>query len=234
MSGYWETIFITKVNSFQESFLKGLIETLKKSGCEYYKEQGKNKKVSGFTSLGIPGEILYGEPLDEVIKKISFYNGGGLQLWLNDLEFFVYFELKKVNREIISKISIPIDRIYLENSSYILGNIFNLFNATYIFTKSIYGYGDLDDVIDEETYWEYGAHTPSLSSILDNNVEYIYHTNFFSPSIVRKLGKEKLLSAPAWKIKELADGGMMIVVCENPLECENEEKERIESHLGLK
>lgn len=39
----------------------------------------------------------------------------------------------------------------------------------------------------------------------------LYNVNLFGPSFVAKLGRERLLSAPAWLIKEFDDGGIMLV-----------------------
>jgi hypothetical protein len=40
---------------------------------------------------------------------------------------------------------------------------------------------------------------------------WLYDINVFGPEYVRHLGRERLLNAPAWKVKELADGGVLLV-----------------------
>jgi hypothetical protein len=40
---------------------------------------------------------------------------------------------------------------------------------------------------------------------------WLYDINLFGPEYVQKIGRERLLSAPAWKVKELDDGGILIV-----------------------
>jgi hypothetical protein len=46
----------------------------------------------------------------------------------------------------------------------------------------------------------------------------LYWANFFGPLYVEKIGRDKLLNAPAWKIEELVDSGILYVLA---------------SHLGL-
>ncbi|VVB99998.1 Uncharacterised protein [uncultured archaeon] len=67
---------------------------------------------------------------------------------------------------------------------------------------------------------------------------------FFGPELVKKFGREKLLSAPAYKIELLSDGGILLISGPTPnisdkseyfekwdsVECE----EKIAKHLGLK
>lgn len=47
-------------------------------------------------------------------------------------------------------------------------------------------------------------------------IPHIYWANFFSPPFVKKYGKEKLLSGPAWLVEELKDGGILYVIAEAP------------------
>jgi hypothetical protein len=45
---------------------------------------------------------------------------------------------------------------------------------------------------------------------------HLYWANFFSPSYVEKIGRSKILSAPAWSIEELPDGGLLYVLSSSP------------------
>ena len=55
--------------------------------------------------------------------------------------------------------------------------------------------------------------------------------NFYSKPIVDKIGREKLLSAPARKVEELENGGIMLLVCTEQLGCPDE-LDRVRLHLG--
>ena len=55
--------------------------------------------------------------------------------------------------------------------------------------------------------------------------------NFYSKSLVDEIGREKLLSTPAFKVEDLDNGGVMLIVCTEALGCPDE-MERVWSHLG--
>lgn len=44
----------------------------------------------------------------------------------------------------------------------------------------------------------------------------LYWANFFSPAYVGKIGRDRILSAPAWAIEELVDGGFLYVLASCP------------------
>lgn len=44
------------------------------------------------------------------------------------------------------------------------------------------------------------------------NLPALYWANFFGPHFVNKLGKQKIDSAPNWKLEQLADGGYLYVL----------------------
>ena len=56
--------------------------------------------------------------------------------------------------------------------------------------------------------------------------------NFYSKPLVEELGRERLLSAPAYKVEELENGGIMLIMCTNVLGCEN--NDAVLEHLGYK
>jgi hypothetical protein len=39
---------------------------------------------------------------------------------------------------------------------------------------------------------------------------WLYRINLFGPEYVAKLGRERLLNTPAWQVKELDDGGILV------------------------
>lgn len=55
--------------------------------------------------------------------------------------------------------------------------------------------------------------------------------NFYSKPLVDKIGREKLLSAPARKVEELENGGVMLLVCTEQLGCPDE-LDGVRRHLG--
>lgn len=47
--------------------------------------------------------------------------------------------------------------------------------------------------------------------LTEQQAVYLYFINFFGPELVNKLGRERVLSAPAWKIEEMDDGGIFLM-----------------------
>jgi hypothetical protein len=44
----------------------------------------------------------------------------------------------------------------------------------------------------------------------------LYWANFFGPPYVRKWGRDRILKAPAWRVEELPDGGLLYVLASSP------------------
>lgn len=55
--------------------------------------------------------------------------------------------------------------------------------------------------------------------------------NFYSKPLVDKIGRERLLSAPAFKVEELENGGILLIMCTDVLGCPDE-MNRVWEHLG--
>jgi hypothetical protein len=41
--------------------------------------------------------------------------------------------------------------------------------------------------------------------------QYLYQYNYFGPELVEKLGRERVLQAPAWHVKRFGDGGVLVI-----------------------
>jgi len=79
---------------------------------------------------------------------------------------------------------------------------------------------------------------PSEENILNLKVEpHVFWLNFYGPELVKKFGKEKLLSMPAYRVEELEDG---ILFLESPLppfyirNYRGETCKKIRDHFGWK
>lgn len=55
----------------------------------------------------------------------------------------------------------------------------------------------------------------------------------FGPKAVKKLGKETLTEAPAWKVAELPYGGVWVQAAENPFMVKSKDLRPLAKHLGL-
>ena len=94
---------------------------------------------------------------------------------------------------------------------------------------------------------EYGyAHHPAVRQ--GNNFDrahsddpfepwFITWANLFGPSLVSRIGRERILSAPAYETKELADGSILLATSASPLEeldpPTQETIRRVKAHLGI-
>lgn len=98
--------------------------------------------------------------------------------------------------------------------------------------KPIYGVGD--DVPEEGL----SIIAPSEEEIVNLKIEpHIYWLNFYGPELIKKFGKEKLLSMPAYKVEELKDGILFIESQFPPFYMPDDTKEVYEKicrHLGWK
>jgi hypothetical protein len=56
-----------------------------------------------------------------------------------------------------------------------------------------------------------------LPITLEKGLPGIYWANYFGPDYVERLGRDKLLSAPSYKIKQLSDGGLLLLTAPSPL-----------------
>lgn len=54
-----------------------------------------------------------------------------------------------------------------------------------------------------------GWRIPAYASIGALELQCLFWANFLGPKFVRKLGREKILNAPAWKVSDLDDGGLL-------------------------
>ncbi|MEF8880936.1 MAG: hypothetical protein V5A34_00235 [Halapricum sp.] len=54
-----------------------------------------------------------------------------------------------------------------------------------------------------------------------------------SPPICENIGRERLESAPVWRVDTLSDGSMRLVASGDGLKYRHEDKQRLRDHLGL-
>lgn len=77
---------------------------------------------------------------------------------------------------------------------------------------------------------------PSAEQLKAGNVNRLFWLNVFSPAMAKRLGRDRVLSAPAWKVEELNDGHVLLVVSNNPVHPSKPwgtAGKRISEHLDL-
>lgn len=77
-----------------------------------------------------------------------------------------------------------------------------------------------------EPRWGFGRRTglaigddETVEDLASMTTPPLYEYNVFRPETVEKLGRERVLSAPAWYVEELDSGGVFLVVREPPQTC---------------
>jgi hypothetical protein len=63
---------------------------------------------------------------------------------------------------------------------------------------------------------------------------FAWGVTIYGPELVARVGRDRLMSAPAFQVKELPWGGVWIQVSENPFQAPPEAKKALEKHLNLK
>jgi hypothetical protein len=76
----------------------------------------------------------------------------------------------------------------------------------------------------------------TAESLAKDRYEYLSWLTVFSPPMVETYGRETLLDAPAYHVEELADGSVLLVAVENPMDRHGPEKSQykeIGNHIGI-
>lgn len=72
---------------------------------------------------------------------------------------------------------------------------------------------------------------PYSDTVFNLEIEDIYEINFYGSSYLQKFSKESLLSAPAWKIEEIAEGILLIPSIQAIYDYDPESLARVQEHL---
>lgn len=224
-------LFFIQSRDCSKEFIKGIVDTLLKAGCVYHEPQDYYK--SGYWT-DKKSNWFYERPLSEAIKAISDDCGGAIKLWYDSIDFTVGIRPQPSKDEKLGTIDLSFNRVFLKDVpewnqkwEQNVGILIELSKKLYTYLSPVYGFG------------EYGIgwrEVPSKDDILSGNVKRFCWVNFIPKNLVKKMGIEKLLSAPVWKVEELDDGGILLVLAPNPLNVNEVEKKKtvVEKHLGLR
>ena len=78
-----------------------------------------------------------------------------------------------------------------------------------------------------------GGNSYAFGSVDGNLRDYLFPINFFGPKEVERIGRRRILAAPAYKVEELKDGGILLLISPNPFEFQVDPK-KVAEFLGLK
>ncbi len=167
---------------------------------------------------------------EEAFNRIVSDQKGGLELWYEDirvdlevnLESSVFSTTKHISLKIWSSQfkdhdkdhSSPMDRV-----SSFLDLVFQLVDIM----KPKYAFGSL--------YGEQDSGEEITREVLDKSgIPGIFWINLFTKDLISRIGEEKLLSAPAWKVDKISKDQILLVVTSSPLSYK-QEADQIEDFL---
>ncbi|MBW1784899.1 MAG: hypothetical protein JRL30_29670 [Deltaproteobacteria bacterium] len=157
---------------------------------------------------------LRSSPYDENTKGF-FDVGGDYELSTREPQFF-YKKLGYRSVEFTNQISLE----KMKDYAYVQANI-TYFKKIFAELNPVFGYFDTYDYV--------------YSMKQKDPRQYVFGLTFYGKEMVEQIGKEKILSAPAYKVEEFPHGGIMLQIHENPV-CYIDwpHRRKIISHLGLK
>lgn len=160
----------------------------------------------------------------EHIKEVISKGGGSINLVFKGFTFWIGFDLS--SKDII-KISLVCFNSYFSGKDVNLyaGYFLNLSKQIWdaIDAEKIYGLADLDDYVDAFTESEFKSIPPPS-----------YWLNFYGMKFVEEFGKEKILSAPTYKVKEVKEGVLVINSSLPEYLSENLDKTKLYEYFGWK
>jgi hypothetical protein len=80
----------------------------------------------------------------------------------------------------------------------------------------------------------YDPTVPHYDEFQTGELKALHWFNILGPHFVEKIGREKILNAPAWQIQELPEGSVVVRLSQHPDEYEKIEGVYIHEFLGLK
>lgn len=123
-------------------------------------------------------------------------------------------------------IGLEVERRLFDDDS-VVSKYLNVSKLLYSEIEPYYGYihdsGDGNKIARDDE-WLKIYHTPQFCML--------YWANFFGPSVVENYGgKSKFLEAPCWKVEELPDGGIFLLLYPNPLDPDSEDKRAVQNRI---
>ncbi len=236
MSDEYVSINYLFIKKFNPKFISDLINYCLNIGCTTNKEG--NVSLCNYSSKNTNWDIIFNSNITDAIKSISKNNAGSFQLWYKDTDFMLQINLKGKIDPNIQHITISFDPLFFREydessrlfSEFNVKNTIELSIELYKFTKALYVYGGRENSISDEYNIK-----PTKDELIGGAVKNLFWINILSPHFVKIIGRKKLLSAQTWKVEEMGDGGILLILTPNPLNVNEVDKKKaeVERHLGL-
>lgn len=78
-------------------------------------------------------------------------------------------------------------------------------------TDPSYGFGKFGYVVSPKI-------VPTVDELMDQRVHSVFWLNVFGPKAIERFGRNRLLDAPAWDVRDLETGHVLVQVLDNPID----------------
>ncbi len=217
-------------DAFNEKFVKEILKNCFEIGCTT-KQNGRTDIVkyhSGDLERA-PKNI----ETDSAINRLASDQEGGIEFWYKDIRFDL-----KLNWDVHRIPSTPHFGLKISSSqfrSHTEGDNSDITKRVIQFLEVARSLAEISDPV-----YAYGAVEDFDSvdvELPEKTIESSYPRrlfwfNIFSKPMIDKIGKDRLFSAPAWKIETLSTGSVLLVVNDRPRGYKDEANE-IGQHLDI-
>lgn len=158
-------------------------------------------------------DILYewsAETLASILASALREKQIALQYIYSELNFEIYQEIRWDSDELGGK-----NRAWIDTHTFNTAYLWKSVKESEMHSRLLLTIGiELYNILNPTFGWidfNFGIFTTHEDVELVN-LPALYWANFFGPRFVDKLGKQKLESAPGWKLEQLSDGGYLYVL----------------------
>jgi hypothetical protein len=200
MSTSVDIIFLDSTTLGEPGSLEKILTSFSDSGFDIKEMQVEGEGFSQSESFGSAHEIT------ELAYKAQTLSFAAVNF---DWSMEIYQQIAWGERKMGKR-----DRVYIRTSTDNMG----LWRAGYDNARYSSFFLDIGrklyEVVEPSFGWidQYHGWTTTHEDIESLNLQMLYWANFFGPKFVQKLGRDRILNAPAWRIEELADGGMLYLL----------------------
>lgn len=228
------TEFLFSESMSPEEFLKLGASSFKEAGLSPTTENSDEYKYMTMDDASFKETTLEG-----ALEKIIESRGGTLEIRFHELKisisYFSTIEAGEINVQLTADVWASQFKLWDDctkagvrrrTEQYV--TFIRLLSETF---DPIYACGGIERPEDLEEL------LPPIDQINRGEITRLFWLNVFSPTAVDRLGRERILSAPAWDVEELENGRVMLVVSDNPIHPSESWQfagKRVGEHLNLK
>lgn len=172
---------------------------------------------------------------DDVVETLA--SAGGVTLfWLEDFDFNLHVDPAGAGYG-VPLVSFWLDEVFYRpartSEEEVRGRVEALLEAVRAVaerTEPTAGYGYIDEIVGREG-GAYEAVTPD--ALRSGTADVVHWFTLLPADRVEELGRERVLKAPAWRVREFSTGAVAMVASEQPVYGGGDRRQAIADHLGL-